>query len=528
MHDDRRATTNHRMIRLTAALVLASTLAVSALSCSDAPPSSDASSSDACASAPVRGAGFDAYGGWKGVTTDATGRFQVAEIDGVWWLITPDGHGLFSNGVTGIDPEGDVTGAGRQPYGENVLARYGSVEGWAAATLERMCDLGVTTLAAWTNSAIYLFAGKRAYPVSIAFYGTAPEVAGWPVGLTGAHLRDVFDPSWPDVARGYAHDSQPLADCAADAWCYGAFVDNELPWAATTLSVGTHLDAFLSQPAGAPGKRALQEFFAQRYSGDVAALNAAWDLELDSFDELQQLTRATACPLVEPLGEDTCLKAEPAARRTDRMAFEGVVARRYAEVMRAAFDAAAPGVLNLGVRFFSIYTPPEVVRAIVPFVDVVSLNDYDYGAVERPGLVNLSGGPEFGYLFGHDSFSDLATLHELSGKPVLIGEWFYRVHRTDGASGALPPLFPQVETHEQQGIAYRAYTERLLSLPYVIGYHWFQWMDQPFEGRAAGGENQWIGVVDIEDNPREPLASAMREVNASLIERRTALAIPGS
>jgi len=495
------------------------------LACSDAPRSGGgtATSEDACQSAPVRGTGFDSYGGWKGVAVEATGRFEVAVVDGVWWLITPEGHGLFTNGVTGIDPEGDTTAAGRQPYGENVLARYGSVEGWAASTLERMCDLGVVTLAGWTNSAIDLFTGKRAYPVSIAFYGTAPEVPGWPVGLTGAHLRDVFDPTWPDAARRYALDSQPLQACAADPWCYGAFVDNELPWAATTLSVGTHLDAFLSLPAGAPGKRALQEFFTTRYTGDVGALNAAWDLELASFDDLQRLARATDCPLVEPLGEDNCLKAEPAVRRADRMAFEGVVARRYAEVMRAAFDEAAPGVLNLGVRFFSIYTHPDVVRAIVPFVDVVSLNDYDYGAIERPALFNLSGGAEFGYLFGSDAFTDLATLHEISGKPLMIGEWFYRVHRTDGASGALPPLFPQVETHEAQGVAYRGYAERMLSLPYVIGYHWFQWMDQPFEGRAAGGENQWIGVVDIEDNPRAPLASAMREVNASLIERRATL-----
>lgn len=506
------------------ALACAATLAALASACSDAPRSDLATSADVCETAPVQGAGFDRFGGWKGVQLAAIGRFQIAQVDGLWWLVTPEGHGLFTNGVTGIDPEGDVTTAGRQPYGENALARHGSVEAWRDSTLERLCDLGVVTLAAWTNSALDLWQGLRAYPVSIGFYDTAPEVPGWPVGLTGRHLRDVFDPSWPAAAASYARGSAPLARCAADPWCYGAFVDNELPWAATTLSVGTHLDAFLSLPAGTPGKRALQDFFTERYSGDVAALNAAWDLGLASFDELQTLARATACPLGEPLGEDDCLKREPAVRRADRIAFEAVVARRYAEVMRAAFDAAAPGVLNLGVRFFSIYTPPEVAAAIVPFVDVVSLNDYDYGVVERRALVNLSGGSEFGYLFGTDSFTDLATLYQLSGKPLLVGEWFYRVRRTDGASGALPPLFPTVATHEAQAEAYRAYAERMIALPYVIGHHWFQWMDQPFEGRAAGGENQWIGVVDVEDELRAPLAAAMRDVNGRLIASRAALA----
>jgi hypothetical protein len=505
-----------------AATLLALAAAVLA-ACSDASGPSGTSSEDACESAPVLGAGFDAYGGWKGASTDATGRFRIAEIDGVWWLVSPDGNGLFTNGVTGIDPEGDVTADGRRPYGENVLARHGSVEAWAESTLGRLCDLGVATLAAWTNSAVHLFTGKRPYPVSVSFHDTAPEVPGWPAGFTGRRLRDVFEPSWPEAALRFARESEPLQRCASDPWCYGAFVDNELPWGASVLSVGTHLDAYLTLPAGAPGKRALQGFLAERYGGDVAALNASWELELASFDELQQLTRATACPLVEPLGDDGCLKAEPAERRADRMAFEGVVASRYASVTSAALNEGAPGVLNLGVRLFSIYIHPEVARAIAPHVDVVSLNDYDYGAVERPILVSLSGGGEFGYLFGEDSFADLATLHELTGKPLLIGEWFYRVERTDGAGPALPPLFPTVATHDAQAAAYRAYAERVIALPYVVGHHWFQWMDQPREGRRDG-ENQWIGVVDIEDDLRVPLAAAMREVNGTLVERRAGLA----
>ena len=145
-----------RMRRCTRVLVALAALGVLPLACSDAPTSAPATSEDACASPPLRGAGFDVYGGWKGAQTTATGRFAVAEIDGVWWLVTPEGHVLFSNGVTGIDPEGDVTGAGRTPYGDNVLARHGSVEAWRDATLARLCDLGVTTLAAWTNSTLNL------------------------------------------------------------------------------------------------------------------------------------------------------------------------------------------------------------------------------------------------------------------------------------------------------------------------------------------------------------------------------------
>jgi hypothetical protein len=482
-----------------------------------------ASSEGFCRPAPVRGAGFDRFGGWKGIAAQATGRFRTAQVDGVWWFITPEGHGLFSNGVTGIDPEGDFTADGNDPYGENVLARYGSVEAWADNTLMRLCDLGVTTLAAWTNSSVHLFTGKRAYPVSVSFQATAPAVAGWPAGLTGVHLRDFFDPAWPDTAHAFAQSDEAIQRCATDAWCYGVFIDNELPWSASTLSVGTHLDAYLSLPPGAPGKRALQSFFEERYGGDVGALNAAWGLHLAGFDDLQQLTSATNCSLTEPLGDDACLARESEVQRADRMAFEAEVAGRYASVVADALHSAAPGVLNLGMRFFSIYTHPDVVGATAPFVDVVSLNDYDYGTRERATLVRLSAGTAFGYLFGHDAFSDLTTLHDLSGKPVLIGEWFYRVQRTDGAGIPLPPLFPEVASHEQQAEAYRAYAQQVIALPFVVGHHWFQWMDQPRQGRRDG-ENQWIGVVDIEDNLRLPLANAMRDVNSTLVTERAALA----
>lgn len=491
-------------------------------SCADAPGPSSASSEDVCHSTPVRGAGFDRFGGWKGVRLEATGRFRVAQVDGVWWLITPDGHGLFTNGVTGIDPEGDVASDGSDPYRDNVLARHGTVGAWADSTLERLCDLGVATLAAWTNSAVPLFAGKRAYPISVSFHDTAPEVPGWPAGYTGRKLRDVFDPDWPATATRFARDNPDIQRCAQDEWCYGVFADNELPFGASTLSVGTHLDAYLTLPAGAPGKRALQDFFADRYAGDVAALNSTWGLHLTSFDDLQQLRSATTCPLAEPLGDDACLKKEPAARRADRMAFEALVAGRFARVVSDALHEAAPGVLNLGLRFFSIYTHPDFVRAVAPFIDVLSLNDYDYGPSERAALVSIPGGGEFGYLFGADAFSDLATLNALSDKPVLVGEWFYRVHRTDGAGTALPPLFPEVASHEEQASAYRAYASQMIGLPFVIGHHWFQWMDQPRQGRRDG-ENQWIGVVDIQDDLREPLADAMREVNGALIESRAAL-----
>ena len=101
--------------------------------------------------------------------------------------------------------------------------------------------------------------------------------------------------------------------------------------------------------------------------------------------------------------------------------------------------------------------------------------------------------------------------------PVLVGEWFYRQRRPD-AGTALPPLFPEVADQQEQAARYRVYARNLARMPFTVGQHWFQWMDQPKEGRADG-ENQLIGVVDIDDNLKPPLAAAMRTINGTLIQR---------
>ena len=44
--------------------------------------------------------GRDKFGGWaEGPQLDATGWFRTQKVDGKWWLVTPDGHLFFSNGM---------------------------------------------------------------------------------------------------------------------------------------------------------------------------------------------------------------------------------------------------------------------------------------------------------------------------------------------------------------------------------------------------------------------------------------------
>ena len=107
------------------------------------PPGGDrARSEDACQSKPVNGFGFDTYGGWKGIEVAPTGRFTIQEVNNAWWFITPEGHALFANGSTGISPFGaKVRDTQAMPYHDHILAKFGTEQAWANATLERLCGL---------------------------------------------------------------------------------------------------------------------------------------------------------------------------------------------------------------------------------------------------------------------------------------------------------------------------------------------------------------------------------------------------
>lgn len=479
-----------------------------------------ARSEDVCASPAFRGFGFDRYGGWKGIRVPATGRFRVEAVRGVWWFITPEGHVLFSAGVTGVDPVGDfVRGTNESPYLANVLRKHGSVQAWADSTTQRLCSLGFRVLGGWMGpDDLDLFAGRFPYTVNIDVYDTLPAVRGGPPSLRPR--RDVFAPDALDRARIAVQDGTLAARCARDPWCVGVYVENEVPYAPSLLAGGGHLDAYLAQAAGNPGKRAVEEFFRQRYSNDVAAFNRVWGTQLQDFAELQQRTFLGNCPATLGLEDDLCVLGEPAERRADRFAFEALVAGRVAQLASAVLQELGPGVLNLGPRLVVGPFSAEVVRALAAPVDVLSTNNYDIAAYARSVLPQgIDEQLEALGFTAIDPFARLDDFWRLTGKPILITEWFYRRARPEGS---YPPVLPEVQDGEAQAAAFRAYMDRILARPFVLGAHWFQWVDQPKEGRRDG-ENQLIGVVDIEDNLNEPLASTMASVHRSILERRLAL-----
>ena len=74
-----------------------------------------------------------------------------------------------------------------------------------------------------------------------------------------------------------------------------------------------------------------------------------------------------------------------------------------------------------------------------------------------------------------------------------------------------------VKTSQEDLIAYSYDGYLKESLPEAVGYHWFEWVDEPKEGRFDG-ENSNYGLVNIQDKPYQEFIETVKKVNAKAAE----------
>ncbi len=449
---------------------------------------------------PIPGSEIDAYYGWRGVSTTATGRFRTEQIAGTWWLITPEGNAFFSAGVNHVTSEGDYAPAlGRSPYQDNILALYGSPQNWSDGVVARFVRLGLTTIGAWSEYS--LFSQRVPYTVILGFAQRAPAVPGLSAGATGLRIRDYFDPAFAVGAVAEADSARP---CATDPFCIGVFSDNELGWGVSIVQGIPYLDGYLHLPAGAPGKVALQAFLHDWYGGDISAFNADWNRSLSSFDDVQTLTSV-------PNGGANETPSQAAVRK----AFTVRLAQRYYTTVHDALRAVSPDLLILGSRFLAYTTLPEIAQIAGANVDVLSVNQYEVPA-DILAILRATYG-RYGYVASGDLFADLDELYRLSGKPLLISEVGFRA-KDAGLPNSYPPFFPVYRTQSERADAYQRYMENVFARSYLVGVHWFEYVDQPAQGRFDGENNNW-GIVDIDDHEYSEVAQRLQQMNGGRFDR---------
>ena len=396
------------------------------------------------------------YSGYQSTKAKATGFFRVEQIDGKWWFVDPDGHLYLSMAVPGMAGGGAET----RPSGREDFYK------------------------ALPPPEIASAAGARP---------GANFAAGPVAGFRSWNLFRRYGADWPSKAA-----------------------DMEL-----RRAEGWGLTSIVSRPPEAQHRKPYLTYFTTLPRGNATvAMNLGMpDVYSDEFAQfLDQSARAQLIPRKDdpwligyfigneppwPRREsdviDMYLAGPPTAmqREIKKWLAEGDTPERRREFVVAAFEkylamvGAAlkkydPNHLNLGIRFGG--NPPDYISRAARVFDVYSVNTYEYEPTKQIKLA-----------------------YELSGRPVIIGEFHFGVP-ADGLGAGLV----QVRDQKERGVAYRYYVEQAAALPAFLGAGWFIGVDESVTGRMDG-ENYNIGFLDVTDRAYPELVSAAKETLKRLL-----------
>ena len=386
--------------------------------------------------------------------------FSIQRQGETAWLVRPNGERFFSLGVCVVNQ-----GASRSEFDPANPAyaawqHYADSNAWARATLDRLKAWGFTTVGGWSDFQVF----RQCADQEVAF---APVLH---IGSTaGAPWWDMWDPKIVERMDSVARE-QILA-LRDDPRLIGYYSDNEMGWWNAILFKMT-----LEQSPTSGQRRRLIELLRQTYRSDWTELLKDFEPApgLENWDTLEQ----HGMLYLRPGGNGI---------RVERRFLE-LLADRYYSLVREIIRKYDPRALILGDRYQSFYYP-EVARASARYLDAISSN---LNAHWNDGT--------FARFY-------LDTLHALTGKPVLIGEFYLCARDNRSGNKNDRGLFPVVATQKERAIGFRNTLTALLKIPCVIGADWFQYSDEPTHGRYDG-ENFNFGLVDIHDRPYEALTKA--------------------
>lgn len=430
------------------------------------------------------------FGGWKEKKFQPSGFFQVAESDGRWWLVDPDGYAFFSIGLDVINPSSSGTIEGMEdlfswlpePTGRfaparsvsrgleeasfltsNLIRAFGSEweEHWQEMTRGLLREWRFNTIGNWSNRD-FIASAQMPYVLPLANFPTTST-------LLYRDFPDVFSPEYREASGKFANQMEFYRD---DPYLIGYFLRNEPLWAFGRNNLAEEM---LAADTESHTRRRLIQWLQERYA-TVEELSDSWDYPVGSFEDLSRRSIPESGQLSERAQEDL-------------WEFSKLMVIEYLRHPSEALREMDPQHLNLGIRYASISS--DLCYEGSEYFDVFSINAYQ----EKPDAELIE------------------QIHARTGSPVMIGEFHH---------GAIDRGLPStgiygVASQEERGTAYRYYIEQGAALPALVGMHYFQLNDQPVLGRFDG-ENYNIGLVDICNQPHREMTRSVSETNEFLYE----------
>jgi hypothetical protein len=422
-----------------------------------------------------------------GITDKATGFFHVTQKpDGRWWPIDPLGRGTVLLGVDHVTFQGHwCEKLGYHPHGKNNEKKFADHAAWEAETLERLKAWGFTMLGAGCDPIL-----NHRGLVHTLFIDIGSHLAslGDEYDLTPNESRpcsafpNVFHPDFEAFCRYRAR--QTCTPNRNDPWLFGYFIDNELAWwGRGPLATGL-FDSVMKKGSEHSGKAALRDFLAKDAENDVAKFNQRWDTQIKSFDELLTMNS---------------LPSTTESQQDVKHAFLRFVADRYFSITSRAIREADPNHLVLGARFAGTGGADPVVWEVSgKYCDVVTFNCYPMANLDTECVYTELG--KKGELVA-DHFQ---KYYDYVKRPMLITEWSFPA--LDAGLPSIHGAGQRFRTQAERTKATRLFARTMLSLPFLLGYDYFMWVDEPALGISTPfPEDSNYGLIDETGKPYQLL-----------------------
>ena len=432
-----------------------------------------------------RPAKFPAYDrpAMSDVRSKATGFFRAEKIDGTWWLIDPKGCAFYGIGTDHARYTGHgCEKLGYAPYGRNMARKFPDEADWCVETAGRLKRWGFNTIAAGHSRSLrhrgLVHTEFISFGARFSSYSDITPKVHW----TG--FPNVFHPRWEAYCRKVAEEF--CRRQAGDPWLLGYFLDNELEWYGKSHRPFGLVEEAWAKPPDHAAKQALVELLKQR-NGTIEKLNAAWGTEFASFDAL---AKSTTMPQVDTPGADA-----------DRYAYLERIADRYFGACRRAIRSVDANHMILGSRFAG-GVHDCVWRAAGRHLDVVTVNQYERVDLETHTAARAR--------------ELLQRYHQLCGRPMVLTEWSFPA--LDSGLPCTKGAGQRFDTQAQRTEAFGVYQKMLFSLPFMVGSHFFMWVDEPALGISSTfPENTNYGLVDEKGEPYAELTARAARLNPQAV-----------
>ena len=419
------------------------------------------------------------FAAWAACAGDGFYRFE-RDSDGRWWAVDPSGERTVIRGVNWVVYRGHPCEAdGASHYRDWNDAHYASRAEWEAETLARLKRWGFNALGASSDETLrhhgLAFARDINFSNTFGTYDDAND-EHWILPhrrCPGSALPNVFHPDFPAHCARIAREiCAPLKD---DRELVGYYTDNELCWWA--------FDGW--DPTGhLPGVFDTVEKLPSAHSARVA---------LERF------------------------RAEHPDLKGDALkgAFLELVAERYFAITARAIREADPNHLNLGCRFAGLEGAHEIVWKVAGrHCDAVSFNCYPTADLAHNEMLFI----------GENLAARFRARHETVGKPLFVTEWSFPA--MDSGLPCTKGAGQRFLTQKERAAATELFAKTLLALPFVIGYDYFMWVDEPANGISkAFPENSNYGLVNERGEPYPEVTAVFERLHAE-VDKWRAAALP--